>query len=238
MKTRILLTMFAVWLAGCGMAPRETHASASSPSVQAAVIPVSAEDWPASFEASGTVRARTTGVIAARMTGYVREVRVNSGDRVASGQVLVVLDARDLDSSAQRAEAGLSEARAAVPEADQAIAAAKANLDLAESTFTRMQQLYSKKSIAPQEFDEASAKRKAATAAYDIAVAHRAQLDSRIQQAAQEVKSATITRSYSAAEFFGSPKRTLEPPFAFRRSGEPRRTSRAPPTHRSSGCRN
>ncbi len=49
------------------------------------------------------------------------------------------------------------------------MAAAKANLDLAQATFNRMQDLFQKKSISDQEFDEASANLKAAQAAFDMA---------------------------------------------------------------------
>ena len=57
-----------------------------------------------------------------------------------------------------------------MPEADSAVAGAKANLDLAQTTFNRMQDLFNKKSISNQEFDEASGKLKAAQAAYEMAV--------------------------------------------------------------------
>ena len=62
-----------------------------------------------------------------------------------------------------------------IPEADSAVAAAKANLDLVQATFKRMNELYEKKSISDQEFDEASAKLKAAQAAYEMARAKRTQ---------------------------------------------------------------
>ena len=102
---------------------------------------------------------------------------MQTGDRVREGQLLVTLDARDLDVNSRRAEAALDEVRSSVPEADSAVAGAKANLDLAQATFNRMQELLNKKSISNQEFDEASAKLKSAQAAYEMARARRAQLD-------------------------------------------------------------
>ena len=129
--------------------------------------------------------------------GYVREVKVQTGDHVREGQLLVTLDPRDLDVSSRRAESAREEVRAGIPEADSAVAAAKANLDLAQVTFGRMQDMYQKKSISNQEFDEASARLKAAQAAYDMARARRTQLDSRLAQADQEVRSTEVTRSYA-----------------------------------------
>jgi RND family efflux transporter MFP subunit len=129
--------------------------------------------------------------------GYVREVKVQTGDRVREGQVLVTLDARDLDLNSQRAEAAREEVRTAVPEADSAVAAAKANLDLVQVTFGRMQDLFQKKSLSDQEFDEASARLKAAQAAYDMAQARRVQLNSKLAQVDQDVHSTEVARSYA-----------------------------------------
>jgi RND family efflux transporter MFP subunit len=83
------------------------------------------------------------------------------------------------------------------PLADTAVAAAKANLDLAQVTFGRMQDLHAKKSISNQEFDEASAKLKAAEAAHDMARARRAQLNARLAQADQEVRATEVNRTYA-----------------------------------------
>ena len=60
-----------------------------------------------------------------------------------------------------------------------------------------MNELYEKKSISDQEFDEASAKLKAAQAAFDMARAKRTQLDAKLAQADQEVRAAQVTRSYA-----------------------------------------
>ncbi len=195
---RYLIVPAALWLAGCGEAPKQSKetAPAAAP-VAVSVVAAESQTWPSIYEATGTVRAKTSAAISAKWMGYVREVKVQTGDRVREGQVLVVLDARDLDSVLARASAGREEARAAVPEADSGVAAAKANLDLAQATFNRMQDLYRKKSISNQEFDEVSTKLKAAQAGYDMARARRTQLNSKLAQADQEVRSAEVARTYA-----------------------------------------
>jgi multidrug efflux system membrane fusion protein len=160
-------------------------------------VTAATETWPSNYEATGTVRARTSAVISAKLMGYVREVKVQAGDRVREGQLLVTLDTRDLDVSSRRAEAAREEVRSSVPEADSAVAAAKANLDLAQVTFDRMRDLFQKTSISNQEFDEASAKLKAAQAAYEMAQARRLQLNSKLAQVDQEVRATEVTRSYA-----------------------------------------
>jgi RND family efflux transporter MFP subunit len=136
---------------------------------------------------------------------YVRQVSVQVGDSVKEGQELVTLDAQDLDVNVRRAEAAEAEVRDAFIEADNGIAGAKANLDLAQSTFKRMQELASKKSISSQEFDESSARLKSAQAAYDMACSKRRQLDSKLAEVEQEIRGARIMRQYSriSAPFSG-----------------------------------
>ena len=67
--------------------------------------------------------------------------------------------------------------RARIPELESATAAAKANLDLAQTTFKRMEELAAKKSISNQEMDEASARLKAAQANYEMTRARRTQTE-------------------------------------------------------------
>ncbi len=200
-KRMLLLSPLVIWLAGCGDIAREPEpALTSAPAVAVSVMIPAVQQWPAIYEATGTVRARTSSIIAAKWMGYVREVKVQVGDQVRQGQLLVVLDARDLDSIVAQAAAARDEVRNVIPEADSAVAAAKADLSLAQSTFQRMNELYQKKSISDQEFDEASAKLKTAQAAFEMARAKRNQLDGRLAQADQQVRAAQVTRSYAEVQ--------------------------------------
>lgn len=197
-KKPLLLASSLLWLAGCGDIQHENETSApEQPRITVTTQTLAVQQWPSLYEATGTVRARTSAVIAAKWMGYVREVHVHTGDTVRQGQLLVLLDARDLDASSSRASAALEQVRSAIPEADSAIAAAKANLDLVQATFARMNKLYGEQSISDQEFDEATAKLKSAQATDAMARAKRVQLDSQLAQAQQEVRSAEVMRSYA-----------------------------------------
>lgn len=188
--------MIAVGLASCTHAPERAETRrAKLVAVQTRTVAMA--DWPVIYEAVGTVRPRLEATVAAKVMGYVREVNVRAGDRVRQGQLLIALDSRDLDAAYRQAEAALHEAKDAMPEADSGVAAAKANLELAEVTFRRMQELFEKKSVSNQEFDEAAARRKAAHAAYEMAVAKRRQLDAKIRQAEQALEAARVMRSYA-----------------------------------------
>jgi len=182
-------------LAGCGTEVHKAEPVVAPVRVQ--TITATEEQWPDTYQAVGTVRARTAAVIASQVMASVREVRVQVGSRVSPGDALVSLDARSLDADYRRAEAGRDEARNAQAEAGQAVASAKAQLDLAKATFARMQELFDKKSISNQEFDEATAHRKAAEAAYEMAAAKVAQVRARIHAAEQEVEAAGVMRGYA-----------------------------------------
>src|ERR1019366_3875355 len=198
MTKRLLIPIpLVMWLSGGGEAPKEKPAASPAPAIGVSAVTAITETWPSMYEATGTVRARTSAVISAKLMGYVREVKVQTGDRVREGQLLVTLDARDLDVNSRRAEAAFEEVRSSMPEADSAAAGAKANLDLAQTTFNRMQDLFNKKSISNQEFDEASGKLKAAQAAYQMALAKRAQLNAQAARVQQDVRATEVARSYA-----------------------------------------
>jgi RND family efflux transporter MFP subunit len=129
--------------------------------------------------------------------GYVREVRARVGDRVAEGQTLVVIDSRDLETAVSKVDAMRDEVASALPEAENGIAAARAQMELAQATFRRMEDLFQKESISHQEYDEASARLAAAKANHQMALAKRDQLLARARQVDEERRSAEILRGHA-----------------------------------------
>jgi RND family efflux transporter MFP subunit len=193
-------------LTACGGHESEAKKKATPEAAAVAVQTAEAaeSEWPETYQATGTVRARVSGAVASRVMAYVREVRAQVGDRVSLGQSLIVLDSRDMDAAYAQAEAAQREARAALNEVDNASSAAKAQLDLAETTFRRMKDLYGKKSISSQEFDEASAKLQMAKSNFEATRAKRTQVEEKIRQAGEGINSAGILRGYA----------TIQAPFA------------------------
>jgi len=101
------------------------------------------------FEAAGTAEPIRLATLSTKLMGTVTEVTVHEGDRVASGQLLVRLDARDLDAKAAQVAAGVAEANAVYQDAVvqtgriRALyadsAATRAQLDQAETGLARAQ---------------------------------------------------------------------------------------------------
>ena len=157
------------------------------------------------YRSSGTVRARQSSVIAAKISADIHEVQVHAGDHVQAGQTLIVLDRRDLEANLRRSEAAHTEAENAVTETENAIASARASVELARVTHKRFQDLLAKASVSQQEFDESQARLKSAEAALEMAVSKRRQVEARHSQAEAEIAAARVALGSAtlAAPFAG-----------------------------------
>jgi RND family efflux transporter MFP subunit len=76
---------------------------------------------------------------------------------VNEGDVLVVLQSKELESRLEGAKNALSEIESNISEAEAAKAEAQAQLKLAEITFLRFKDLRERESVSQQEFDQANA---------------------------------------------------------------------------------
>jgi RND family efflux transporter MFP subunit len=198
-SSKILLPLApaALLLSGCGSHAPEKKADPQVPAVPVSLHQVQPAMVAEVYEATGTVRARTTSVLSARIMGYIRSINAQAGDTVRAGQTIAVIDAKEIDDAVAQANAAVLEARAAVPEVENAIAAAKAQLDLAESTMKRMKSLYDQKSITSQEFDEVQARQRMASANHKMVQAKREQLSARIAQAESGLAQASVNKVYT-----------------------------------------
>jgi RND family efflux transporter MFP subunit len=171
----VLIMALGGVLAGCtnerraATAPPETLSNVSVIAVQKTTVP----DW---LEAVGTVRATQTSQVSSQLMGNIVEIRAHEGDRVQRGQVLAVLD----DAQAR---SGTDQATAALNGAEKEVSAADSDFALAEATLKRYQQLYEKKSVSPQEFDEIKARYQSTEARRDMARAGQVQANAGLTQA-------------------------------------------------------
>jgi len=90
------------------------------------------------FGLSGTVRARVESPLAFQVGGRIALRRADAGERVAAGQVLFELDARDLEQGVRAAEADLAAAEAALATATADLARAR---QLQQRNYTSTQAL-------------------------------------------------------------------------------------------------
>ena len=161
----------------------DTLAADAGAPIPVKVAIVTMADLADTFEAGGVVQARTTATVTARIMAPVREVRAVPGDRVRAGQVLLVLDGRDLEARARSARAAAQAAGQGATAAAAEQRAADAALALARATHDRIATLEAKRSATRQELDEAVAALRAAEARVAGAAA-------RAQEALSDVASA------------------------------------------------
>jgi RND family efflux transporter MFP subunit len=155
---------------------RDIAASALETVRGAQVVKLQEQTVPNTFAAVGTVRAARTAPLSAQVMGTITAVNVHEGDPVKRGQVLVTLDDAQPRAAVEQAEA-------AVSAADHEMSATESELALAQITFNRMQALYDKKSLSPQEYDEGRTRLQSATARRDMARAARGQAEAAFDQA-------------------------------------------------------
>jgi RND family efflux transporter MFP subunit len=150
-------------LSGCSRDTEATRVETAEP-LPVTVATVSMADVAGTFEAGGVVQARTTATIMARIVAPIREVRAVPGDRVRAGQVLIVMDGRDLAAHARSARALAASADQGVAAANSEKQAAEAALSLARATYERIAGLHAKRSATAQELDDATGALRAAEA--------------------------------------------------------------------------
>ena len=107
--------------------------------------------------------------------GNIVEIRAQEGDRVQPGQILAVIDDAQPRAAVDQAAAQNRRAEGSFRRG--------IGFSIAESTLKRYQQLYEKKSVSPQEFDEIKARYQAAEARREMARAGEAQANAALAQA-------------------------------------------------------
>ncbi|MBV8487194.1 MAG: efflux RND transporter periplasmic adaptor subunit [Planctomycetaceae bacterium] len=81
----------------------------------------------------GTIRAKEFALLYAKVSGYLKELTVDRGDRVKKGQVLAQIYVPELDGAVLRAQASLEHAQAVARQAEARIKTAQAGVKAAEA---------------------------------------------------------------------------------------------------------
>ncbi len=120
---KILSAMFAtlLGLAACGEAQQDSqHAAPAAAKVTTTVVQIAT--LPRLYAAPGSVVSDETIHIASRVTGFIQQLPVREGDRIAAGALLAQIDPSDLEGAIQQTEATVKAAETELEDAvrDQA----------------------------------------------------------------------------------------------------------------------
>ncbi|WP_409560713.1 HlyD family secretion protein [Hyphomicrobium sp. MC8b] len=92
--------------------------------------------------------------IATKFAGRVLELRVDEGARVTAGQVLAVMDTRDLDASLKKAEAQAEQAKKSISEAKALLNQQHTQVVLAQQEMDRAESLLKSGWVTKQTYDQ------------------------------------------------------------------------------------
>jgi RND family efflux transporter MFP subunit len=145
----------------------------------------------------GTVQARVPVTLSARTSTQVVSLHADQGDRVRRGQLLAVLDDRDLAAKRAAAMAGRETVERNIAATQATLAKARADLELARSKARRDEELLRAGFISPSSFDASSLGMKAAQAAVDNAAALVAARESERRAVAEELRYAETMWSHT-----------------------------------------
>jgi RND family efflux transporter MFP subunit len=150
----VVIGLAVAWLSG-GCGERIPAGEVEPPAVAepADVAPVERRVGPGVEWASGAIESARRTAVASRILARIEEIRVSAGSEVAEGDVLVRLDARDLD--------------ARTSEVAEALRGARASLALARTEHERMAKLVAEGVEAQQRLDRTESALRVAQAEVD-----------------------------------------------------------------------
>ena len=127
------------------------------------------------YTASGTLNAKTTSDLAARIIGTVTSIQVKEGDKVIKDQLLLTIDDRDIRQKVVAAEEAFNESV-------KNLEAARQHRNLLNSTHKRYSELYREKAITSQEMDEIATKNRVADLEFERAQAAKERARANLQE--------------------------------------------------------
>jgi len=214
MRTALFVLILA--LAGCGTKPEE----AAKPVVAVKVARVEKTRVAVVVRAPATVYPKEQANIAARMTAPIRELRARMGDEVAAGQVLAVLESRDLAGQRQESAAAVTDARVTLERlrngtlpgdlerARGQVATAEAALGQAQKIYERRKELFKEGAIpgrdllvSETDFQKARTESEVAKKSLDLIQNQSGERDIKISQSKVDQAEAHLTTSKAQLDF-------------------------------------
>jgi multidrug efflux pump subunit AcrA (membrane-fusion protein) len=176
-KPFVVLLLLSTAAAGC----RHGDEEEAAPVVAVKIAQAEVADVPLTIEAPGMIYGKAQANISSRITAPIRRLMARKGDTVKSGEVLAILESRDLEAQQDDARAALTDAEASLEKAKNGslltdlqrarseLAAKEAALALAQKIYDRRSDLYRQGAISGRELQTSEADRTQAKANYDVA---------------------------------------------------------------------
>jgi len=147
----------------------------------AAVIAVVRGSLASSLTVAGQFQPYQQVDLHAKVSGYIRWIKVDIGDRVRQGEVLAVLEVPELQDQVEGAQAEVRHSQSDITRAQSEVVSAESTYSAVHAEYTRLEEASKERPglIAEQELDDARAKDQQAAAQVGVA---KASLDAMQQQ--------------------------------------------------------
>ena len=181
----------------------DRSALASDPEAEntptAAVAPVERRSVTQTLQLSGEFRPFQEVEVHAKVSGYIRKISVDVGDRVKQGQVMAVLEVPELAAQMQGADAAVRRSKDAVRRSKSDLLRAESAHQAAHLDYTRLNQAAAARPglIAQQELDDADAKDKEGEAQVSAAEATLSEAENQLAVAVAEQQQYSALSGYT-----------------------------------------
>ncbi len=178
---RLLAALLAGLLVLSGCKKAEPEAAAPKPVVEVQTAQAEIADLALTVRVPATIFPREQANIASRLTARIARLNARKGDRVAAGQVLAVLEDRDLIAQRDEARAAIADAEASLQKTTAGtlpietergrgqVATAKAALDQAQKIYERRKSLFDQGAIPQRDLLLSETELAQAKTAYEVA---------------------------------------------------------------------
>jgi len=164
----VLPLLLCVVLAGCKSGDSQPKAAEIR---SATVVRVARENLSSKLIVAGQFQAYQEVDLHAKVSGYIRRINVDIGDRVLAGQVIATLEVPELNAQVAGAQAEVRHSESEIARAKSELSGAESNYAALHAAYTRLEQASKERPglIAEQELDDARAKDQNAEAHINIA---------------------------------------------------------------------
>jgi RND family efflux transporter MFP subunit len=152
-----LLALVSLVSVGC----RDTASQATaSETAAASVARVVRENLSSTLTVAGQFQPYQEVDLHAKVSGYIRRINVDIGDRVRAGQVIATLEIPELSAQLLGAQAQVRHSQSEIARAQSEVAGAESNHAALHAAYTRLEEAAKQRPglIAEQELDDARAK--------------------------------------------------------------------------------
>jgi RND family efflux transporter MFP subunit len=162
----LIIALPCLCFVGC-----KKKAQDAAPPATALVAPVTRGDLSSTLTVAGEFQPYQEVELHAKVSGYIRRINVDIGDRVKTGQVIATLEVPELNAQVSASQAEIRHSQSEITRAQNEVVLAQANYAALHAAYTRLSEASKRRPglIAQQELDDSLAKDQDAEAKINVA---------------------------------------------------------------------